>query len=135
MLQKNKRKILITIAMTVIVSSSCSRLSYLVIEKDNTAEIQKQEQKQELQKRRQEILSSNKDRVEINGIIWATSNVGANNPEDSGNYYTWDEAQNACPSGWRLPTRDEFVSLINTDSKWIIDGRHKKSTFNPSLRA
>ena len=25
-----------------------------------------------------------------------------------GRFYTWEEAQNACPEGWRLPTAQEF---------------------------
>ena len=28
-----------------------------------------------------------------------------------GKYYSWTEAQSACPSGWRLPTADEFKAL------------------------
>jgi uncharacterized protein (TIGR02145 family) len=56
--------------------------------------------------------------VTINGITWATCNVGAKgtfttNPEDYGNYYTFEEAQTACPEGWRTPTDDEFESLCD----------------------
>ena len=62
--------------------------------------------------------------VTINGITWATRNVGARgtfvaNPWDYGNYYTFDEAQTACPSGWRLPTTEEFESLKRAGSEWI----------------
>ncbi len=58
----------------------------------------------------------NIDFVEINGIKWATRNVGdsatfVTNSEDYGDYYTWDEAQSVCPSGWRLPTRYELDSI------------------------
>ena len=28
-----------------------------------------------------------------------------------GRYYTWEEAQTACPAGWRLPTDAEFVEM------------------------
>lgn len=28
-----------------------------------------------------------------------------------GRYYTWEEAQTACPAGWRLPTDAEFTAL------------------------
>ena len=57
--------------------------------------------------------------VEINGVVWATCNVGNRGtfvptPEDYGNYYTWEQAQNVCPSGWRLPTKEEFNGLINS---------------------
>jgi len=59
--------------------------------------------------------------VEINGIIWATRNVGApntfvDNPEDYGNYYTWEEAMDVCPTNWRLPCISELNSLRNAGS-------------------
>ena len=59
--------------------------------------------------------SSNRG-VVINGVRWATSNVEmpgtfARNPESAGGLFTWEEAQNACPQGWRLPTADELRSL------------------------
>jgi uncharacterized protein (TIGR02145 family) len=28
-----------------------------------------------------------------------------------GRYYTWEEAQTACPAGWRLPTDADFTAL------------------------
>ena len=31
-----------------------------------------------------------------------------------GRYYTWEEAQTACPDGWRLPTAAEFDSSFGT---------------------
>lgn len=36
----------------------------------------------------------------------------ARNCSKYGRLYTWDAAQNACPMGWRLPTREEFESLV-----------------------
>ena len=60
----------------------------------------------------------NTDGVVINGVRWATKNVGAFAPEDYGNYYTWEEAKTACPKGWRLPTKVEFESLINAGNVW-----------------
>ena len=56
--------------------------------------------------------------IEINGVRWATQNVDtrgrfARNPSDAGGFFTWHEAQNACPRGWRLPTREELQSLQN----------------------
>lgn len=62
--------------------------------------------------------------VVINGVTWATCNVGnygtfVSNVEDYGNYYTWLEARNnACPSGWRLPTYEEIKQLIEADNQW-----------------
>jgi len=69
----------------------------------------------------------NTDAVVINGVCWAKKNVGAFAPEDYGNYYTWEEAKKVCPKGWRLPTKEEFESLINAGSVWTtqngINGR------------
>jgi len=56
----------------------------------------------------------------INGVTWATKNVGAFNPEDNGNLYTWEQAKFACPNGWRLPTMAELESLNSTGSAWTI---------------
>jgi uncharacterized protein (TIGR02145 family) len=70
--------------------------------------------------------------VEIDGLIWATRNVGAkgtftDNPEDYGELYTFEEAQEACPTGWRVPTDMELNSLALVDSEWTtengVDGR------------
>ena len=30
-----------------------------------------------------------------------------------GRYYSWNDAMNACPEGWRLPTNEEFLSFNN----------------------
>lgn len=65
--------------------------------------------------------------VMINGIEWATHNVGdvgefVTNPQDYGNYYTYDEAQTVCPSGWRVPTQQEFESLIKSGREWAKMG-------------
>jgi len=56
--------------------------------------------------------------VVINGVTWATRNVGAHgnfvtSAENYGEFYTWYEAQNVCPAGWRLPTKEELQSLID----------------------
>lgn len=29
-----------------------------------------------------------------------------------GAYYTWEEARNACPEGWRLPSEEDWVALL-----------------------
>ncbi len=57
------------------------------------------------------------DGAVIGGLTWAGTNIGmagyfVGTPDDFGNYYTFDEAQTACPEGWRLPTREEFEKLI-----------------------
>lgn len=70
--------------------------------------------------------------VEINGVMWATRNVGRRGqfvaaPGDNGLYYDFKKAQKACPKGWRLPTREEFVSLNAAIGKWVevkgVNGR------------
>lgn len=75
-----------------------------------------------------ELNISGGDYVEIDGVKWATRNVGepgkfVDKPEDYGGYYTWQEAGKACPLGWRLPTKDEFVKLDATVSNKTGKGR------------
>jgi len=70
--------------------------------------------------------SSSTDYVIINGVKWATRNVGekgefVSSPEKYGIDYTWEVAKNVCPSGWRLPTQEEINRLIDTEkvsNKW-----------------
>lgn len=80
------------------------------------------------------------------GLKWATCNVGANSPEDYGDYYAWGEtstkscytykncttyckvisdiggnaqydvARTNWGSSWRLPTKAEFDELLNEDN-------------------
>lgn len=75
------------------------------------------------------------------GILWATSNLGAQRPEESGNYYAWgettpnksyydaitytdpnvsnisgteyDAAYTTSGGKYRIPTYDEFIELMN----------------------
>jgi len=54
--------------------------------------------------------------VLIDGVTWATTNVGATTPEDYGKYFTWEKAKNVCPTGWRLPTEKEFIDLKNLNT-------------------
>jgi len=62
--------------------------------------------------------------VEINGVIWATCNIGARTPEEFGGYFTWEEAKIACPKGWRLPISDElrYFSSIRSSIIWTNIG-------------
>jgi uncharacterized protein (TIGR02145 family) len=57
--------------------------------------------------------------VTINGVTWATKNIGAFSIEDYGNYYTWEQAKEICPKGWRLPTGEELTNLYSSSSTWI----------------
>lgn len=58
----------------------------------------------------------------MNGLSWMRHNLawtGAGVPtwgcvamnDIFGRYYTWEEAQTACPEGWRLPTDAEWTAL------------------------
>lgn len=64
------------------------------------------------------------DGVEINGVVWATHNVGNRGqfvtyPQEAGGFFTYREAQNACPDGWRPPTSRELDNLREISSEWI----------------
>ena len=66
--------------------------------------------------------------VVINGVRWATRNVGRHgrftaNPHDAGVLFTFYQAQRACPSGWRLPTYEELLSLVDAESEWTVVNR------------
>ena len=63
--------------------------------------------------------------VKIGKIIWAKTNVDAAgtfaaSPQDYGRYFSFiSAAKNACPSGWRLPTKDEQLELLGeTSGEW-----------------
>ena len=43
-------------------------------------------------------------------------------------YYSWDEAQKACPRGWRLPTEAEWQELLD-NTKYSFDDTLKQGVF------
>ncbi len=50
--------------------------------------------------------------VLVGNTIWANKNVGAQREYDEGaDFRRYDDASQACPSGWRLPTQPEFKEL------------------------
>ena len=64
----------------------------------------------------------------LNGQLWMTQNLNFQslglcyNKQDSmceqtGRLYTWQEAMNACPNGWRLPTDDEWWAMAGQFGK------------------
>jgi uncharacterized protein (TIGR02145 family) len=93
--------------------------------------------------------SSAEEGVVINGIRWATRNVGApgtfvQNPQDAGMFYQWNHrtawaaageiadwsnvnpsgdswarANDPCPQGWRVPTEEEWASLTEGGGTWL----------------
>ncbi|MEK7391199.1 MAG: FISUMP domain-containing protein, partial [Fibrobacterota bacterium] len=62
--------------------------------------------------------------VRIGAQKWMASNLNWNSPNSSchndslincakyGRLYDWAEASNACPSGWHLPTREDWLNLV-----------------------
>ena len=63
------------------------------------------------------------DGVVINGVRWATRNLGAATATCMGGRRTWSNS--VCPEGWRLPSQDEFTLLLASGVQWIhINGRY-----------
>ena len=57
-------------------------------------------------------------------VLWCDCNVGANSPEDYGDYYTFNEASSAARSmgsGWRLPSKAQLEEL-NSKCTWTWTG-------------
>lgn len=65
--------------------------------------------------------------MELGGKTWMANNlygtVSGTDYQDSeilttvfGKYYSWEEAQQACPEGWHLPSAAEFDECLGTDS-------------------
>lgn len=65
--------------------------------------------------------------VELAGKTWMAANIdgsrtgaycyqgnGNNNGCANGGFYTYEDAQNACPTGWQLPDTSDFSKLIDT---------------------
>ncbi len=62
--------------------------------------------------------------AKINGLWWTTQNLNytvdgfqyynndKENSKKSGKMYNWEQAQQVCPTGWRLPTEKELIDLL-----------------------
>lgn len=59
--------------------------------------------------------------VKVDGLVWATMNVGATAEDIKGRTFSFAEAQHACPSGWRLPTLAE-MEAVQRNVEWSNDG-------------
>lgn len=64
-----------------------------------------------------ELSYSRESYVEVDGLKWATKNVGATEDNPYGNLYNFYQALEACPDGWRLPTGDELEQLSRFHSE------------------
>jgi len=49
------------------------------------------------------------------------------NCEKYGRLYTWDEAMNACPTGWHLPSKDEWQTLVDFADSAEVAGKKLKA--------
>ena len=54
----------------------------------------------------------------IDGKTWMQYNVGASEANLYGDHYNFDDAQSACPTGWRVPTSAELSALSAHHSDW-----------------
>ena len=52
------------------------------------------------------------ENLKYDGIDHYSVYNDSKNDEKYGYLYTWENAMKACPTGWRLPTKEEFESLI-----------------------
>ena len=59
--------------------------------------------------------------VEVDGLVWATMNVGATTEDIKGKTFSYAEAQRACPAGWRLPTLAE-MEAVQRNVEWRNGG-------------
>lgn len=63
--------------------------------------------------------------VKIGNQVWMAKNLNyrikngsmcfegvGSNCKKYGHLYTWEAALNACPSGWRLPSKEDFDKLL-----------------------
>ena len=78
------------------------------------------------------------------GKCWMTQNLnyqGDYTQSQYGAYYSWSNAQNKCPSGWRLPSNAEFNSLLSaygnsssgqllkSPANFVLSGRYYSGSF------
>ena len=57
--------------------------------------------------------------VNVNGISWFAEDLRFND----GEVYSYEQGLNACPSGWSLPTLDDWVALNTYFGGYIYDGQ------------
>ena len=74
-------------------------------------------------------------------VLWGNHNIGASSSQNSGNYYTFDEAVieiRSMGDGWRLPTKTELEELkdkcdwVWTGSGYRVTGLNGNSIYLPA---
>jgi len=55
-------------------------------------------------------------------------NNSASNCAKYGRLYDWETAKTVCPSGWRLPSNDDWDKLVRTAGGTSVAGKHLKAT-------
>jgi len=73
----------------------------------------------------QKWMGKNLDRATANSKCYANS---ADSCAKYGRLYTWSDAKTACPSGWHLPTDDEWQTLVDYAGGDTVAGGKLKST-------
>jgi uncharacterized protein (TIGR02145 family)/uncharacterized repeat protein (TIGR02543 family) len=84
--------------------------------------------------------------VSIGGKAWMAQNLNYETPDSSwcygdsvvncvkyGRLYTWNVARTACPTGWHLPTEQEFEGLIKATGGENAAGKKLKTVFGWTL--
>ncbi len=63
--------------------------------------------------------------VTIDSLVWSPGDYNSTMVPRRGNYhyYKYEDALIKCPKGWRIPTAEEFSSLIANHSQWGDDSR------------
>jgi uncharacterized protein (TIGR02145 family) len=60
------------------------------------------------------------------GKSWCYGNNSAN-CEKYGRLYSWNDAQSACPAGWRIPNKEEWETLQRYAGGGMVAGARLKS--------
>lgn len=56
--------------------------------------------------------------IEVDGVVWKHYDSEATESNLYGDVYTFSKAGSLCPSGWKLPSHDNFSSLAQNASEW-----------------